>query len=131
VNVTSEHPYLTIEVTGAPDAQTIALAGEADILGAPELEAAFAEACSGAPAPGRIVLDLRNLTFIDSSGLHALVTGHQLCCARGHDLKVIPGPANVQRLFELTGMNQILPFVEPEPILGSEPPPSDEPAPSV
>lgn len=127
--MTSEHPYLTIEVTEAPGAQTIALTGEADLLGAPKLQAAFADVCSG--EPGLIVLDLKNLTFIDSSGLHALVTGHQLCRARGHELKVIPGPANVQRLFEITGMNDILPFGDPEPIPGNEPPSSDEPTPSA
>jgi anti-sigma B factor antagonist len=70
---------------------------------------------ASAPAkPGLIVLDLRNLTFIDSSGLHALVTGHQLCRAHGHELEVIPGPANVQRLFEIAGMNDILPFGDPD-----------------
>lgn len=127
--MTSEHPYLTIEVTGAPGAQTIALAGEADLLGAPEVEAAFAEVCAG--EPGLIVLDLRNLTFIDSSGLHALIAGHQLCRTRGHELKVIPGSANVQRLFELTGMNDILPLGDLEPVLENDQPSSDEPAPSA
>ncbi len=111
-----------------PGAQTMALTGEADLLGAPRLEAAFAEVCTG--EPGLVVLDLRNLTFIDSSGLRALVRGHQLCQMRAHELKVIPGPANVQRLFELTGMNKILPFEAPEPGLG-EPPSSDEPPPSL
>jgi anti-sigma B factor antagonist len=126
--VTSEHPYLIIDVTGAPRAQTIALTGEADLLGAPSLEAAFAEVCTG--EPGLIVLDLRNLTFIDSSGLHALVTGHQLCRVRGHELKVIPGPANIQRLFEITGMNDALPFSDPEPVCDNDATSSDELIPS-
>ena len=64
-------------------------------------------------------------------GLHALVAGHQLCRTRGHELKVIPGPANVQRLFELTGMNDILPFGDLEPVLENDQPSSDEPAPSA
>jgi len=107
INMASEHSsLLSIEVMSGPDAHTIVLIGEADLLGAPKIEAALKDAC--AHDPGLIVIDLRNLTFIDSSGLHALVTGHGLCHARGHAMRIIPGPANVQRLFELTGMNDIL-----------------------
>jgi anti-sigma B factor antagonist len=108
--LTSEHPYLTIDVTSAPKAQTIVLTGEADLLGAPKIEAALKDASAG--EPGLIVIDLRNLTFIDSSGLQALLTGHAHCRARGHELRIVPGPENVQRLFELTGMNEALPFTD-------------------
>jgi anti-sigma B factor antagonist len=108
MKVTSGHPYLTIDVTSAAKAQKIVLTGEADLLGAPKIEAAFKDASAGEPE--LIVVDLRSLTFIDSSGLQALITGHQLCHARGHELRIVPGPKNVQRLFELTGMNEALPF---------------------
>ncbi len=101
---------LAIEVTSALDAQTIALTGEADLLGSPRIDAALEDAAAGEPK--LIVVDLRNLTFIDSSGLHALVNGHQRCRTRGHELRFIPGPPNVQRLFELTGADDILPFCD-------------------
>jgi anti-sigma B factor antagonist len=111
VKVTSsEHPYLTIDVTSAAKAQTIVLTGEADLLGAPKIEAALKDA--SASEPDLIVIDLRSLTFIDSSGLQALIIGHELCHARGHELRIVPGPENVQRLFELTGMNEVLPFTD-------------------
>ncbi|HEY2334181.1 MAG TPA: STAS domain-containing protein [Solirubrobacterales bacterium] len=110
--MTSEHPYLSIEVTNAPEARTIALIGEADLTGTPEIEAALKEACAG--EPGLTVLDLRKLAFIDSSGLHALLKGHQLHRARGQELRIIPGPASIQRLFELTGMSDVLPFCDAE-----------------
>jgi anti-sigma B factor antagonist len=109
---TSKHPYLTIEVTNTPQAQTIALAGEADLLGAPKIEAVLEDASAGDSE--LIVIDLRGLTFIDSSGLHALVIGHQLCRTRGHELRIIAGPTNVQRLFELTGADDLLPFCDAE-----------------
>ncbi len=111
--MTSQHPYLTIELTSTPEVHTIALNGEADLLGAPSIEAALAEAASCEAQ--RIVVDLRNLTFIDSSGLRALMGGHEQCVARGQELRIIPGPANVQRLFELSGMNEILSFCDAEP----------------
>ncbi len=108
--MTSEPSYLTIEVMSTPEAHTIVLAGEADLQGAPRIEAALRDAFDG--APGLVVIDLSNLTFLDSSGLHALVTGHELCRARGRELRIVPGPANVQRIFELTGMNEVLPLCE-------------------
>jgi anti-sigma B factor antagonist len=127
MKATSEHPHLTIEVTSTPEAHTIVLAGEVDLQGAPKVEAAFKDAFDGEPE--LIVVDLSNLTFIDSSGLHALVTGHELCRARGHALSIIPGSANVQRLFELTGMSEVLPLSEPEPVLHHNPPSSNKHAP--
>lgn len=108
--MTSGHHYLTIDLTSTAKAQTIVLIGEADLLGAPKIEAALKDASAG--EPGLIVIDLRSLTFIDSSGLQALLTGHELCRARGHELRIIPGPENVQRLFELTGMDEALPFTD-------------------
>lgn len=111
VKATGTHPYLAIEITSAPDAHTIVLSGEIDLLGAPKIEAALKDV----PADSElIVIDLRGLTFIDSSGLHALATGQQLCLARGQELRIIPGPPNVQRLFEITGMNDVLPFCDAE-----------------
>jgi anti-sigma B factor antagonist len=108
--VASENLYLTVEVASAPDVQTIALAGEADLLGAPQIEAALEGAAAGAAK--LIVVDLKGLTFIDSSGLQALATGHEHCRSRGYELRIVRGPANVQRLFDLTGMSEILPFVD-------------------
>jgi anti-anti-sigma factor len=58
------------------------------------------------------VIDLRNLTFIASSCLQALMKGHERCVTHGHELRVAPGPTNVQRLFELTGIDQMLSFVD-------------------
>jgi anti-sigma B factor antagonist len=127
VTVNSQHPYLTIEVTSTPRAQTIVLTGEADLLGAPKIEAALKDAC--ADESGLVVVDLRNLTFIDSSGLHVLITGHEQCIARGHELRVIPGPANIQRLFELAGMNDVLPFVDAANLDAATTSSSDETAP--
>jgi anti-sigma B factor antagonist len=110
--VNRKHPYLTIEMTRAAGTQTIVLTGEADLAGAPKVEETLIDACADEPA--LIVVDLRNLTFIDSSGLQALITGHERCRARGQEMRIIPAPARLQRLFELTGVNDILPFCDPE-----------------
>jgi anti-sigma B factor antagonist len=110
--VTSQPPNLTINVKSEAETLTIALSGEADLLGAPKIEAALNDASIMDPGPSLIMIDLRNLTFIDSSGLHALLTGHERCRVRGQELRIIRGPENVQRLFELTGMQETLPFAD-------------------
>ena len=55
----------------------------------------------------RIVIDLRETSFIDSSGVHLL-----LRCAARDDVRVtvIDGPPAVARIFDLVGVRQHLPF---------------------
>ena len=57
-----------------------------------------------------IVVDLSNLTFIDSSGLRALLRAWELARTDGHDLAVIPGTEQVRHTMELTGLDRVLPI---------------------
>jgi len=52
----------------------------------------------------RVVLDLSGLTFIDSSGLHLVVTQTAAARSAGHSLTLVPGPDSVQRVFALCGV---------------------------
>ena len=58
-----------------------------------------------------MILDLRGATFIDSSGLHAIVSEHAAAVEDGRDFSIIPGRPAVQRIFEVTGMEARLPFL--------------------
>ena len=58
----------------------------------------------------RVVVDLAETTFIDSSALTAVVRLADLAARDGFDLELREGPAPVQRLFELTGLAGRLPF---------------------
>lgn len=60
---------------------------------------------------GRIVLDLRALTFIDTSGLHLAHCWDAEARSNGMEFALIAGPAEVQRLFEMTGLSERLDFV--------------------
>jgi anti-sigma B factor antagonist len=60
----------------------------------------------------RVVLDLRGTTFIDSSGLHAIVDEHAAATADGRDFSLISGPPEVQRIFDVTGLDSRLPFLD-------------------
>jgi anti-anti-sigma factor len=61
-----------------------------------------------------LVLDLRQLTFMDSSGLRAVVKLHS-DAAR---LEIVEGPDHVQRLFTITGLRRILLFATAAEALG-------------
>jgi hypothetical protein len=60
------------------------------------------------------VLDLRQLDFIDLSGLRLILTLDRDARNHGHEFVVIPGPPAIQRLFKLTGLSQY-PWVQRPP----------------
>jgi anti-sigma B factor antagonist len=91
------------------DRHTLALAGELDLATGPELERRAEQLC----AEGRqLILDLSELAFIDSSGLLAILKTRELCAGRRCGFFLTPGPPAVQRLFELTGLLDRLPFLD-------------------
>ena len=59
---------------------------------------------------GKIVLDLRGLTFMDSSGLHLVVRWANEASRDGFELELEPGPPVVQRIFDLTAVHDTLPW---------------------
>jgi anti-sigma B factor antagonist len=62
----------------------------------------------------RVVLDLRQVTFIDSTGLHLVLRMDAASRAGAWEFGLIQGPAEVRRIFELTQLGQLLRFVEPD-----------------
>ena len=62
-----------------------------------------------------VVLDLRGLTFMDSTGLRLVIRWHTAAQDEGFRFAIVPGPEVVQRVFRLTGMDAHLPVAEPPP----------------
>ena len=58
----------------------------------------------------RLTLDLRQLEFIDCSGLHVILDVDARARSEGEDFGLIPGSPTVQRLFELSGTDRHLRF---------------------
>jgi len=101
---------------------TLALSGELDLVSAPALE----RAVEGQPQPDveLIVLDLRGLDFMDSTGLHAVLRTANATHDTGCRFALIRGPDQVHRLFELTGLAETLKIVDsPEQLLEGWTPP--------
>jgi len=87
---------------------TLILRGELDLTAGDFLEAVvFGLFVDGI---GRIALNLSRLTFIDATGLRALLSVHELCEQEGYEFSVTRPRGQVQRLFELTGAADRLPF---------------------
>ncbi len=92
------------------------LSGELDLASGPELAQAL-DSLSGSPAQ-RLVIDLRQLEFMDSTGLSIIVRAHQRFADEGRELGLVRGPSQVQRLLDLTGVAERLRVVDaPEELL--------------
>lgn len=55
-----------------------------------------------------IFLDLRDLTFVDSAGLHAILGAWRRAEANGHQLRVIGVSEATRRVFEITGTEYVI-----------------------
>jgi anti-anti-sigma factor len=89
---------------------TLALSGDLDIDSGPTIEAALRQCQTlGTTA---VVVDLRSVTFIDSSGLWTITLARGWCLKFGYRFSLIRGREAVQAVFELTGLDDVLPFVD-------------------
>lgn len=83
--------------------------GELDMATGPELEATVAHLFE--TRLGHLTVDLGGVTFMDSTGMRAVISCHEQCKTHGCTLTLTPGPANVHRVFEISGLSEALPFV--------------------
>jgi anti-anti-sigma factor len=65
-----------------------------------------------ARAVGEIVLDLSELTFVDSSGLRLFIVLDQRADSEGWRLGLIRPPRRAMTVFEVSGVEESLPFIE-------------------
>lgn len=82
----------------------IAVSGELDLMSSGELEEALEE-LDGSDH-GSVVLDLREVEFMDSAGLAVVVRAHQRAESAGTSFGVASASPQVRRLLALTGMDE-------------------------
>ena len=92
---------ITIAVESRDDLAHIRIGGELDMFTAPVLEGTLATAEQDGVR--MIMLDLRDLTFIDSSGLRVFVRAWDHAKANGHQLRLLGASSEANRLFKMTG----------------------------
>jgi anti-sigma B factor antagonist len=90
---------------------TLVLSGDLDMTAAATLQAVIVSCVHSRPG---LTLDLRQLRFMDSSGMHLILFAQQLCQDKKAEFALIPGPERVQRVFDVAGLIDRLPFREAE-----------------
>ena len=96
-------PFVCTWQTGGSGAAWVHVAGELDPASSPQLEEALAEAQLAARM---VVLDLRELTSIDISGVHVILDAADRARRRWGRLMLVRGPAEVDRELTLSGASE-------------------------
>ena len=109
--------HFRVEVRNADATTVISVSGELDLASSPALEEEL-ERVAQSDAQ-LVVIDLRGLEFMDSTGLSVLVRAHQRAEENGRRLGLVNGSQQVQRLLTLTGVADRLMLTDvPEELLG-------------
>lgn len=106
-----QQPALRIDTSHQTDAYVICIEGELDLGRCPDLERALGEA--ERTEAGRIILDIEQLTFIDSTGLGILLTASRRSASNGTRLQITRGKGQVADMFRLTALDRALPLTDP------------------
>ena len=90
---------------GRPDVTIVAPSGEIDLATAPLLREGLERA--EAHAPSGLVIDLRGVTFIDSTGIGELVGCHRRCRDRERALAFVVPEGTIRKILGVTGMDAV------------------------
>jgi anti-sigma B factor antagonist len=87
----------------------VRLSGEFDLAASEAVETALLPLEARFPT---VILDLRGVTFLDSTGLRAIVSTDARSRKNGFELKIVRGSEKVQKLLYLAGLDKILPLID-------------------
>ena len=90
------------------DTHVIELGGEVDLYTAPEFKERMVELIEAGKK--RIVVDLSQATFIDSTTLGVLVGGVKRLRPSGGSLALVCTDQNISKIFEITGLDRVFPI---------------------
>ncbi|XVQ11236.1 STAS domain-containing protein [Spirillospora sp. CA-255316] len=83
--------------------------GEIDVVSREPFEASMSEALE---AGGPMVVDMRQVTFCDSTGLNAIVTANKRAIERGTAIALVALPPRVRRVFRITAVDEFIPIYD-------------------
>jgi anti-sigma B factor antagonist len=108
--------HFRVNVHREDSAVVLAISGELDLSSSPALEEEVAKAI-GSDA-SIVIIDLRELEFIDSTGLGVLVKSNQRAIDEDREFALVKGGPQVERLLSLTGLAERLTTAEtPEELI--------------
>ncbi|MFC9331731.1 STAS domain-containing protein [Kitasatospora sp. NPDC057015] len=100
----------TIAGRESPGSPVVEVTGELDYDTAPRLRVALQHALAVRPVPPRLVVDLADVTFCDSTGLNALLQARIDAEGQGTVIHLARPASAVARLLEITGADQVFPI---------------------
>lgn len=107
--VLPQRPEFEVTVSTDDGVRVVAVRGELDLDTMEELKEALA-ADNGLQAT--TVVDLRGLTFIDSSGVSGVLAATRRARDAGARLVCVPGSPQIRRVFEMTGVDTVIEWVD-------------------
>jgi anti-anti-sigma factor len=99
----------TVEVHRQPSAVVIAPAGEIDVA---TVEVVRAHLLAGEAEAPLVVLDLRKVEFMDTSGLQLVFEAQRRAAETGFEFVLVRGSRQIERLFEIAGFGRDLRMVD-------------------
>src|SRR4051812_4561876 len=96
-------PDFHLETSRVGDAFVVAPQGDVDLATASAVQSALE---AREPTDGAVVLDLRGVGFLDTSGLRIVVEETHRAEAGGYRFAVVRGPDRVQRIFDIAGIGK-------------------------
>jgi anti-sigma B factor antagonist len=128
----SARRILDVRDVASEGCHTLLLDGDLDISSGAELNAIIGRLCE--KGVERLTIDLSNLGFMDSTGLHAIISASELCAKHGNEFSVTAVPPRARRIFEVTGLAEQpwfqgggVPAAPNEAVAGRQPRPSRAP----
>jgi anti-anti-sigma factor len=110
LRVLAEGTLTLVEEAGRAGERVVRLHGELDIDTVPDLERVLLRV---RPAQQRVMLDMRELQFMDSSGLRVLLRARATAEQGGWEILMRDVPPNIRRLFDIAGVHEALPAEAP------------------
>lgn len=99
---------MQIATNPGSDRYLITVSGEVDLATSPELDTAVIAAIDSGTSS--VVIDLTNVSFMDSSGLGVIVRALKRCREAENDLDLVITNERVLKVFGITGLDQVIPI---------------------
>jgi stage II sporulation protein AA (anti-sigma F factor antagonist) len=98
-------PLLVVEVTREGDAAIVRIEGEVEFATAPRLRATLLDLAQEGASP--VVVDLAEVSFLDSAGISLLIQAKKRLASAGSDLVLRSPQPHVRRVLEISGVTDL------------------------
>ena len=98
------HDGFAMDVSVADGTRVVMMFGEIDLAVAPTLQEAMTD------GDADVIIDLSGVTFLDSSGIAAVLRAYRQQIANGHCLSMRGATGPVRRVLQITGVDAVLPL---------------------